>query len=148
MTNGNGFGGRPPVPGEQPQLWIEVDTIAPTVQLKEVEPSTNGGTIDLRWTASDKNLRSEPINLYYATRREGPWLPVARGLKNDGLYRWSFPRDMGPQFFVRLEAVDMAGNLARCETSSAIVLDMTEPRASVIGVTGIQGQPTQGRGNQ
>jgi len=147
VTNGNGFGGRQPVPGEQPQLWIEVDTVAPTLQLKEVEPSTNGGTIDLRWLASDKNLGPEPINVYYATRREGPWQPVARGLKNDGLYRWTFPRDMGPQFFVRLEAVDLAGNVARCESPTAIVLDMTEPRASVLGVTSVH-QGLQPVGNR
>jgi hypothetical protein len=146
VTNGNGFGGRPPVPGEQPQMWIEVDTVAPTVLLKETEPSTNGGSIDLRWTANDKNLGSEPINLYFATRREGPWQPVARGLKNDGMYRWTFPRDMGPQFFVRLEAMDMAGNVARCESPNAIVLDMTEPRASVLSVTGLQGMNNQSGG--
>jgi hypothetical protein len=138
VTNGNGFGGRTPTPGEQPQIWIEVDTTPPSVQLKEVEPSTNGGSIDLRWLASDKNLGSEPINLYYATRHEGPWQPLARGLKNDGLYRWTFPRDMGSQFFVRLEAIDLAGNIARCETPNAIVLDMTEPKASVVGVTGVR----------
>jgi hypothetical protein len=143
VTNGNGFGGRPPVPGEQPQIWIEVDTVAPTVQLKETEPSTNGGSIDLRWTANDKNLGSEPINLYFATRREGPWQPVARGLKNDGMYRWTFPRDMGPQFFVRLEAMDMAGNAARCESPNAIVLDTTEPKSSILGVTGLQGANSQ-----
>ena len=146
LTNGNGFGGRQPAPGEQPQLWIEVDTVAPTVQLKEVEPSSNGATLDLHWSANDKNLGSDPINLYYSTRREGPWQPVARGLKNDGLYHWTYPHDMGPQFFVRLEAVDMAGNLTRCESPNAIVLDMTEPRASVVGVSGVQSViPTGGR---
>jgi hypothetical protein len=143
VTNGNGFGGRPPVPGDQPQMWIEVDTVPPTVQLKEVQPSTNGSTIDLRWTANDKNLASDPISLYFSTRREGPWQPMARGLKNDGTYRWSFPRDMGAQFFVRLEASDMAGNVARCEPTNAIILDMTEPKASVLGVTGMQNAASQ-----
>jgi hypothetical protein len=148
VTNGNGFGGRPPMPGEQPQMWIEVDTLPPTVQLKEMQPSTNGGTIDLRWTANDKNLAPEPINLFFATRREGPWQPVARGLKNEGMYRWTFPRDMGPQFFVRLEAMDMAGNVARCEPPNAIVLDMTEPKASVLGVTGLQNMINQTGGGK
>ncbi|HYV38999.1 MAG TPA: hypothetical protein VE988_25160 [Gemmataceae bacterium] len=138
VTNGNGFGGKPPVPGEQPQLWIEVDTAAPLVHLKEVEPTSNGGTIDIRWSVSDKNLGTDPINLFYATRREGPWQPMARNLKNDGLYRWAFPRDAGSQFFVRLEVADMAGNLARSDSPNAIMLDMTEPRASVVGVSGVQ----------
>ena len=137
VTNGNGFGGRPPVPGDEPQLWIEVDTQAPVAQLKEVEPVTNGGNLDIRWTVTDKNLSAEPINLFYATQREGPWQPIARGLKNDGLFRWSFPREAGSQFFVRLECVDLAGNLTKADTPNAIVLDMTIPRTSVVGVTGI-----------
>jgi hypothetical protein len=147
VTNGNGFGGRTPAPGEQPHVWIEVDTIAPQVHLKDLEPVSNGSSIDIRWTATDKNMAAEPITLYYATRREGPWLPLARGLKNDGQYRWTFPRDAGSQFFIRLEAVDQAGNVARCESPTAITLDMTEPRASVVGVTGVGVQAPGIRGN-
>jgi hypothetical protein len=138
VTNGNGFGGRQPVPGDQPHCWIEIDTVAPTVQLKDIEPITNGSTVDIRWTASDKNLGSEPVNLYYATRKDGPWQPLAMHLKNDGLFRWSFPRDGGGQFFVRLEVMDLAGNVARCDSVMPFVLDMTEPRASVVGVTAVR----------
>src|SRR5947207_1735136 len=87
---------------------------------------------------SDKNLSAEPINLYYATRKEGPWLAVAKNLKNDGLYRWQFPRDAGGQFFFRVEATDLAGNTARGETTTAVMLDLTEPRASVIGVNAVR----------
>jgi Bacterial Ig-like domain len=139
ITNGNGFGGRAPQPGEQPQCWIEVDMSAPVVQLRDIEPVTNGSTIDIHWVANDKNLGAEPINLYFATRKEGPWQPLAHGLKNDGLYRWTFPRDLGAQFYVRVEATDMAGNVAHVDSTAAVMLDLTEPRASVTGVTGIRG---------
>ena len=148
VTNGNGFGGHAPVASEQPQLWIEVDTTAPVVQLKELEPNASTGTIDIRWTATDKNLGPEPINLSFATHRaEGPWQPLAKNLKNDGLYRWPIPRDMGAQFFIRIEATDLAGNATRTESPTAVVLDMTEPRASVIGVTAVPVPPTPLRGN-
>ena len=36
-------------------------------------PVMNGSTIDLRWMVSDKNLGTEPVSIYYATRKEGPW---------------------------------------------------------------------------
>jgi hypothetical protein len=36
---------------------------------------------------------------------------------------------------VKVEVADLAGNFAHAETPSAIMLDMTEPHASVIGVT-------------
>jgi hypothetical protein len=141
VSNGNGFGGRAPAAGEQPQVWIEVDTVPPVVAIKEVDTPTSGGQLDIRWNASDKNLGPDCINLYYSSRREGPWQPIARGVKNDGFYKWAFPRDANGQFFVRVEAVDLAGNVARSDAVNPVVLDMTEPRASVVGVTANHGQP-------
>jgi hypothetical protein len=146
ITNGNGFGGTPPARGDLPTCWIEVDTTAPFVQLRPIEPAQNGG-MELRWTASDKNFGSEPISLYYKTRTDGPWQVIARSIKNDGFYRWIFPRDQGSQFFVKIEAVDLASNVSHAETPNAIVLDMTEPRASVVGVTGTTQRLTPPSGN-
>jgi hypothetical protein len=146
ITNGNGFGGTTPVRGDNPTCWIEVDTTAPFVQLQPVDPAQNG-VIELRWTASDKNLSTEPINLYYKVRPDAPWQVIARGVKNDGLYRWTFPRDQGSQLFVKVEATDLAGNTARAETPNPIILDMTEPRASVVGVTGVSGRALAPIGN-
>jgi hypothetical protein len=141
VTNGNGFGGAPPKPGDRPLCWIEVDMTKPHAQLHEVDPVVKDGALEIRWTASDKNLGPEPISLFYAAKREGPWLPIARGLRNDGVYRWRFPRDVGGRFYLRLEVVDRAGNKARCDSDSPVVLDMTEPRAMVVGVTAVTAQP-------
>jgi hypothetical protein len=137
ITNGNGFGGAPPTAGAIPQVWIEVDTTAPFVQLRPGEIGPHNGAFDIRWSASDPNLGPEPVSLYFRTRADGPWQPIARGVKNDGNYRWVFPHDAGSQFFFRVEVVDLAGNVARAKSPTAIVLDMTEPRASVVGVTGM-----------
>lgn len=147
VTNGNGFGGHTPARGDNPTNWIEVDATPPYAQLKEIEPVSNGSTIDIRWAVSDKNLSPEPVNLYYATRREGPWVVVAKNLKNDGRYPWAFPRDQGAQFFIRLQAFDLAGNVSQCETASPIQLDMTEPQVQVLGITGVSVAPAQQRGN-
>ncbi len=137
VTNGNGFGGRAPARGDQPTSWIEVDQTPPYTQLKEMDPVTNGSTIEIRWAASDKNLGPEPIHLFYRTSKDGPWQPICHHLKNDGRYAWTFPRDQGAQFYIRLEAIDLAGNVSRCETQSPLQLDMTEPQAQVVGVTGV-----------
>lgn len=146
LTNGNGFGGTAPQRGESPNFWIEVDTTAPFVQLLPVEPNASSGTLDIRWKATDKNLGAEPVTLLYRSRTDSPWQVIAR-VKNDGQYRWAFPRDIGSQFFIKIEAVDQAGNVARAETPNAIVLDMTEPRAVVVGVTGATARPTPPTGN-
>jgi hypothetical protein len=146
ITNGNGFGGTPPARGDAPTCWIEVDTTVPFVQLRPIDPAQNG-VMELRWTASDKNLGAEPVSLYYRIRADGPWQTIARNIKNEGLYRWTFPRDQGSQFFVKIEVADLAGNTTHAETPNAIVLDITEPRASVVGITGMAPRVTPPVGN-
>lgn len=137
VTNGNGFGGTVPQRGDAPTCLIEVDTSAPFVQLRPIDAIIANGALDIRWQATDKNLSAEPVSLYYRSRNDGPWQVIARGVKNDGLYRWTFPRDASAQFFVKVEVTDLSGNTARAETPNPIVLDMTEPRATVVGVTGL-----------
>jgi hypothetical protein len=144
VSNGNGFGGQPPTANDAPHTWVEVDTTLPTALLHNVEPLARDGKLEIRWTVTDKNLLAEPIDLYYATKQEGPWQPIARGLHNDGSYLWAFPHDQGNQFFVRLEASDEAGNRREVTSPMPVVLDMTEPHALVVGVTGVNPAPSQG----
>jgi hypothetical protein len=144
VTNGNGFGGSIPRAGDQPTSWIEVDSTAPAVQLRDIEPLTLGGSLEVRWNASDRNLASEPVTLYYRAGRDGPWQVIARNVKNDGLYKWAFPRDQGSHFFVKIEVSDQAGNVARAETANAVALDMTVPQAQVVGISGAGQRPTPG----
>src|SRR5262249_25229645 len=113
VTNGNGFGGYPPQPNDPPSDWIEGGTTPPFVQLHPIGPVTGGDVIDINWTATDKNLGQEPVNLMFATQRNGQWYPIARNLPNTGKFSWHFPRDIGAQFFVRLEVIDEAGNITR-----------------------------------
>ncbi len=141
VTNGNGFGGRAPQPADPADFYIEVDTTPPFAQLHPVDPVTNGKEIAIRWKASDKNLGENPITILYATRRGGPWLPIAEQVPNSGEFKWQFPVDAGSEFFVRLEIQDKAGNVTRRELPAPIVLDLTEPRALVVGVSGVSVQP-------
>jgi hypothetical protein len=141
LTNGNGFGGAPPKPGDPPTAWIEVDTTPPFVQLRDVDPVTEGGTLTIRWNASDKNLGNTPVALYYRTQPDAAWEVLARDLQNTGSYRWTFPHSRGSQFFIGIEVTDRAGNLMRAELPNAVILDMTEPHATVVNVSGITVRP-------
>jgi hypothetical protein len=135
VGNGNGTGGNPPQPQDQPSFWIEVDSTPPCAQLQPFGPIANGTTtIDIHWTASDKNLGGEPINLYYSTKQFGPWQPIARNLPNNGQYHWTFPRDLGTQCYVRLEVTDEAGNITTSESACPLALDQGEPQAAIVGV--------------
>jgi hypothetical protein len=137
MTNGNGFGGTAPQRGDTPTCWIEVDSTRPNAQLRDVDTQGSGsGVLVINWTATDKNLGGEPIDLYYSLRKEGPWVPLAHGIKNDGSYRWTFPRDLSSQFYVRMDVADLAGNVTHCESATPVILDLTEPRAVVVNITG------------
>lgn len=138
ITNGNGFGGRAPKTGDRPSFYIEVDATSPFVQLQPIDMVPGSGAIDIRWTASDNNMAAEPVSIFYRTQSNGNWQPVARNLKNDGVYRWAFPREIGPQFFLKLEVADQAGNVTKVETPTPILLDMTEPEATLVDVTGVQ----------
>jgi hypothetical protein len=138
VSNGNGFGGKAPIRGDAPHCTVEVDTSAPFVQLRsaEVLPGPGVSQVEIRWNAKDKNLGAEPVTLHYRTRPDGPWEVIARNLKNDGAYRWAFPRDVGSEFFFKIEVADQAGNVSHDASRQAISIDMTEPRATIVGVTG------------
>jgi hypothetical protein len=137
VTNGNLMGEPPPTSGSKPDCWIEVDMTKPTAQLLAVRPVVDDPwAVGISWAASDKNLSPEPIDLYYALVPQGPWTQIARGVRNDGNYRWLAPHDAGPQFFVRLEVTDQAGNLTRCDATQPVVLDQSRPKATVLGVSG------------
>lgn len=138
VHNGRGFGGTPPGAGDAADWWIEVDTTRPTGEFQGVQPAVgaNDGGLVINWTAQDKNLGSEPIDLYYSVHRDGPWQIIAKGLKNDGHYRWSVPNDAGAQAFLRLVVTDRAGNSMHCDTAQPVALDdMSRPRGHVVGVT-------------
>jgi len=137
VTNGNGVGDPAPVRGHVPDLWVEVDTTRPIVLFKEVRSGVgaDAGCLIFTYEARDKNLGPDPISFYYSSRREGPWTPVARGLKNDGVFRWNVPPGPGSELYFRMEAVDLAGNVARADLPERIMLDQVRPRARVLGVS-------------
>ncbi|HEX3316092.1 MAG TPA: hypothetical protein VHR72_14435 [Gemmataceae bacterium] len=142
ITNGNGFGGRAPHAGDRPQFVVEVDATSPRVEFHPYE--IVNGAIDIRWSASDANLGPEPVNLFYRARADQGWQVMARNVKNDGSYRWAFPPEIGGQVFVKLEVADLAGNMTKVETPTPILLDQTEPEATLIDVVGVgRGSATQ-----
>src|SRR5262249_56953819 len=129
VSNGRGFGATLPARGDAPDHWIEVAARPPLAQLRTVRPGTaaEAGGLYIQWSVTDKNLGPEPIDLYYANQREGPWLSVARNLKNDGTYRWAVPGEAGPQVYIPLGVSDLAGNTTRCEAADAVPPDDLSP---------------------
>jgi hypothetical protein len=123
--NGSGVGKDAPAAGEQPQTWVMVDVTKPVVQISSVEIGHEGKDtiVDIHWSAKDKNLGPKPITLSYAEQPEGPWTPIAAGVENNGQYEWTPPATAPQSLYLRVEAVDMPGNMASAQTANPLKLD-------------------------
>lgn len=123
--NGSGAGKDAPAVGEQPQMWVMVDYTKPSVQITSVEVAHGGKapTVQVHWTAKDKNLGPRPITLSYSELSEGPWTTITADVENSGQYEWLPPATAPHRLFLRVEAADLAGNVATVQTANALRLD-------------------------
>lgn len=129
--NGVGVGQAAPVEGEKPQAWVEIDTTKPDVILSEVKFDPNTRVVNIAWSASDRNLDPRSVCLSYATEPEGPWSPIARNVDNLGKYGWKADEDEGQRLYVRVEVMDLAGNIGTARSQEPLVLDLSRPTARI-----------------
>ena len=135
VTSGAGIARRQPQAGDLPQMRIEVDTTPPAVRLFPPQPDpTRREALLLTWSASDRNLAANPITLLYAERPEGPWQTIAKELPNTGRYQWLLSANIPPRVYLRMLAMDAAGNQAVDQTQDAVLVDPTEPDGQIKGI--------------
>jgi hypothetical protein len=119
-------------------IWIEVDLTKPDVRIADVVVGRGieTGNLTVTWNATDKNLNRQPITISYATKAEGPWTPIpgATAVENSGRFVWRMPGDVPFEFFLRVEATDEAGNIGQADTPRSVKVDLSTPKARVIGV--------------
>ncbi len=135
--SGVGLGERPPQVGDRPQFWLEVDTTKPAVQLLGVFVGTGPeeGRLSITWGAHDKNLGPTPIRLSYSEQKDGAWQTIAEKLGNSGRHIWTMPKAQIPyQFYVRVEATDLAGNVGEAITPDRVKVDLSTPKAKIITI--------------
>ena len=125
-----------PQPGDLPELWVAVDLKGPRAELLSVQQGVGNMSdhLVIHWRVEDSNLESQPIALFYSSRAGGPWSAVATGLENTGEYAWRLDRYLPSRFYLRLEARDLAGNVASCQTPQTIVLNRAQPTVRLRGV--------------
>lgn len=135
--SGVGLSDRAPSSGDRPQLWIEADLTKPTVSVRNilVGQGVDKGKIKIAWTAADKNLGKDCIGLKYAEQAEGPWTAIAEKVPNTGEYTWMMPAAVPYQFYIKVEAVDRAGNLGEDRTPNPVKVDLSIPRAIPLNVS-------------
>ena len=75
--SGVGLSRKPPVDGEPPQLWVEVDLSPPQIKLHEpvVGTGRDTGKLTITWSAKDRNLGPDPITISIADMmlQRGEW---------------------------------------------------------------------------
>jgi hypothetical protein len=126
----------PPAAGESPDWWVDVDTAPPEVKLESAVVGTGDdlGLLILRWSVRDDNLMPDAVEAAWAAGADGPWQPIAKGLRADGQYRWPVPRDAGARVYLKIEVKDRAGNVGRFVTPQPLTVELPRPRARVIGI--------------
>jgi hypothetical protein len=134
--SGVGIGPRPPQLGDRPQIWIEVDLTKPVVQIQSVQvgQGADKGKLFVTWSARDKNMARSPIAISYGEQQTGPWTPVIERQANTGRYVWTIPERVPYQFYVRLEARDLAGNSGEAVTPQMVKVDLSQPRVNIINI--------------
>lgn len=117
----------PPKPGDAPQIWVEIDTRQPVVQLSSVHPITSpyGRAVKVQWTALDRNMAKQPITIAWSTSPRGPWTAAMTNVDNTGQAIWQIPGNVPPRFYVQVEAHDTAGNVGVAKSAHPVILPVS-----------------------
>jgi hypothetical protein len=137
VRSGVGLGESPPQVGDPPQVWVEVDLTKPSVQILGVDVGRgpDKGKLTITWRAVDKNMAAQPITVSYAQQKDGPWTVIEKNLENTGRHVWQMnPSTVPYKFFVRVEAVDKAGNVGSADTEKHVIVDLAQPKGVILEV--------------
>ena len=149
VESGTGLRGAPPQSGEEPEIWVGVDTIKPTARLTTAElgGGDRSGELTIHWEAGDSLLAARPIALSYSQTPGGPWTTIAAGLANSGAFTWRLDNRVPDRVYLRLEARDEAGNTQLFEAADPVSLDPVRPKGRIRGVRPV-GESSSARGPQ
>lgn len=130
-----------PQSGDLPDVWIGVDTVAPSARLIPIDHAAQGpiGVLTIRFEAYDAQLSARPIVLSFAADASGPWTPIASGLENSGRYDWKLDSRVPGKIFLRLEVRDEAGNLTTVTLPEAVSIDHVRPQGKILNIRPVGG---------
>lgn len=125
--SGAGLAGHPPVPGDSPQTWVEVDLTPPAVQIHgELIGVSGRRVVQVKWQARDRNLAPDPVTILCAEKPDGPWKELSRELAPTGSREFE-AEELPRAFYLRVEATDRAGNVGAYTTPDRVEADLTIP---------------------
>jgi hypothetical protein len=137
VSSGSGLTSDPPLPGEPPTIIVAVDQTAPTVELLPVQQGrgANANRILIRWKVTEDHPAEKPVSLQYAANLNGPWEPISdRKEELNGSFEWTVGPAVPTQFYIRVTARDVAGNVGNAETPQPIIVDLLRPTARIVDI--------------
>ncbi len=133
-----------PRAGDLPDMRVESDVTPPTFRFKLPERDARSpDTFILGWTVHEKNLVEESFRIGYSRKKDGPWqeiLEFREGAKAYAeaiakqRYAWRIPTEVKEPVYLRLRAIDKAGNEGIAITPDPIWFDVTPPGIRLIEV--------------
>ena len=134
--NSQGRGDAPPLAGDMPQVWVLVDLTKPAVRINTARLllDAEGGKLELSWIATDRNLAGRPVSVLYAEQASGPWQPLVANLESSGMLLKKLPASMPKRFLVRVEAIDIAGNLGADQTHEFLGVEQPPTHVSILKI--------------
>lgn len=137
VRSGAGLSNDPPLPNEPPAIVIAVDQTPPNVELLPIQQGqgANINRLQIRWKITDDYPAEKPVALYYAANLNGPWEVISNWKEDaNGSFEWAVGPGVPSQFYVRVSARDAAGNIAKAETPTPVVVDLMRPTARIVDV--------------
>jgi hypothetical protein len=136
IVGANGLASNRPRNGDNADAWIHVDSELPQARITSAlyGKGKESGSLVIEYRAADEYLPERPIVLSYSETPEGPWNIVASGVRNQGRYVWPADPSLPPTIYLKLEAYDLAGNVAVHRLESPIEVQGLAPRGRIQGL--------------
>ena len=136
IVGANGLASNRPRNGDNADAWIHVDTVSPQARITSAlyGKGKESGSLVIEYRAADEYLPERPIVLSYSETPEGPWNVIASGVRNQGRYVWPADPSLPPAIYLKLEAYDLAGNVAVHRLESPIEVQGLAPRGQILGL--------------
>jgi hypothetical protein len=140
VTDKSGLVGKAPVAGDSPDVIVHVDTSAPDIKITSAPygQAEDAGKLAIFWETNDVQLSLRPITLSYSQSPHGPWNTIEENLRDTGYYAWKTTPTTPERVYLRIDAVDQAGNENFFVTPIPIDVSGLIPRGRVQGVTPIK----------
>ncbi len=133
----SGLGDPPPVPGEAPQTFVELDTTEPEVKLNPPQLAPGSGRLAITWRANDLHLKAQPVVISYRPDRpdrpDALWQEIAGPLPNNGRFEWPLPANVAPRFQIKVDVLDEVGNAGKA-ISAPVTINRARPKSRIIGL--------------